>query len=271
VDAKPAIRWPSKVELFGIQFSVTNYDELIDCIAAATQAGEDFVVDFVAVDTLTQAAKSPQLRNQLNTFEAVCPDGHPVRIAMNHLHGTQLHDRVCGPDATARLLRRAERDGIPVYFYGSTERVLGMLRTELEREYPELLIAGMEPSLFRPLNETEKPQLIDRINATAAKLVFIGLGSPRQSEFAGEFKGKLRGGLISIGAAFDFLAKNKKRAPAWMRDNSLEWLFRLSQEPRRLFWRYTARNLFFLSLYCQARMSRMLRKSKEPASRQSSH
>ena len=240
--------WPNKVQVFGVGLSCTDYDDATDCIIAAAQRGERFVVDFISVDPLVQSTELPPLKASINRSELVCPDGHPVRVAMNLLHGSGLKDRVCGPDTTDLLLRKAENIGLGVYFYGSTEATLVLLSEALKLRYPQLLVSGLYSPPFRELSIAEQADVVRVINESGAKLVFIGLGAPKQSLFADRVRNDVNCGLLCVGAAFGFLAGTETRAPVWMRKTGLEWCFRLAGNPKRLLKRYSVTNVKFLRL-----------------------
>jgi len=125
-------------------------------------------------------------------------------------------------------------------------QVLVGLRGNLTSRYPSLRILGAESPPFRPLTDEEDRETVDRINGSGARLIFLGLGCPRQDLFAFDHRDTIRGIQISVGAAFDFIAGNKKMAPSWMQRNGLEWLFRLTREPGRLWKRYLYTNTLFL-------------------------
>ena len=156
-----------------------------------------------------------------------------------------LPDRVYGPELTLRVLARAAERGLPVYFYGSHAAVLQSLRARLSARFPDLVIAGMEPSRFRRLTAEENAAIVDGIRASGARLVFVGLGCPRQEVWAYENTGSLHLPVLAVGAAFDFHAGLLRQAPRWMQRRGLEWLFRLTVEPRRLWRRYLVLNPLF--------------------------
>jgi N-acetylglucosaminyldiphosphoundecaprenol N-acetyl-beta-D-mannosaminyltransferase len=203
---------------------------------------------------------------RLNRFDLLAPDGQPVRWALNLLHGEKLPDRVYGPNLTLRLCARAAAEGIPVYFYGSSGEVLAALRRALESKCPGLRIAGMEASKFRRLSPDEKVELVNRIRLSGAGITFVGLGCPRQEVFAFEFRDLLRMPILSVGAAFPFLAGMVPQAPLWMQDAGLEWLFRLATEPRRLWRRYVYLNpaYIFLVALQALRVSQFQTRGQDP-------
>ena len=241
--------WPRKHNVIGVNVSATTYDETLEAVILAAKARQPACVSHLAVHGLVTATQDHQFLTRLNEFEIVAPDGMPVKIALNLLHKTQLTDRVYGPEFTLRVCERAAADGIGIYLYGSYPEVVNALRENLLDRYPKLRIVGCEPSIFRKLTDAEDKDLVDRINESGAGVVFLGLGCPLQEKFAHEHKDRIKAVQICVGAAFDFYSGNKKMAPAWMQRYSLEWLFRLLQEPRRLFWRYCVLNTIFMSKF----------------------
>jgi len=238
--------WPRKLDLFGVGVSATNYDEATTAILQAAVLGISGVVTCHAVHAIVTASRDASLRAKVNTFELVTPDGQPVRWALNLLHGTRLADRVYGPELMQRLCRGAADAGIPIYLYGGNPDVADRLQANLLRLYPKLQIVGYEAPPFRPLLPEEDQAVVERINRSGAGLVFIGLGCPKQDLFAYEHRDSLKVVQVCVGAAFDFHAGVKKMAPAWMQRRGLEWLYRLSQEPGRLWRRYLVTNVLFL-------------------------
>jgi exopolysaccharide biosynthesis WecB/TagA/CpsF family protein len=193
----------------------------------------------------------------------VSADGQPVRWAMNLLHGTRLADRVYGPELMLRLCRGAAEAGIAIYLYGGGPAVTEQLRANLLRLCPKLHIAGSETPPFRPLTPEEDRAVVERINHSGAGLMFIGLGCPKQDLFAHEHRTRLQAVQVCVGAAFDFHAGVKKMAPQWLQRHGLEWLYRLSQEPGRLWQRYLVTNSIFLGRLGAA----LVRRRKRPPAR----
>ncbi len=180
-------------------------------------------------------------------LDMITPDGQPVRWALNLLHGTKLKDRVYGPELMLRLCHRAADEGVPIYLYGGSPPVVETLRSNLQRLCPSLVVAGYESPPFRSLTPEEDRDVIDRINNSGARLCFIGLGCPKQDIFAYQHRETINAVQICVGAAFDFHAGAKSTAPEWLQRNGLEWLFRLVQEPRRLWRRYLKTNSIYLA------------------------
>ena len=248
-------KWPRKVDVFGVKISVTDYDELVECVIDAAIAGEPAVVSLFAVHAVVTASDDSELLRKVNTFNAIGPDGQPVRWAMNWLHGTKLADRVYGPETTLRICSAAAEHSVPIYLYGSTTAVLERLRENLKCKYPKLQIAGCESPPFRKLTEQESDELVERVHNSGAKIFFIGLGCPKQDHFAFEYADRLKCVQVAVGAAFDFHAGTKSTAPAWMQKRGLEWLYRLAAEPRRLWKRYLVTNSIYVFKLFRATLS----------------
>jgi len=240
-------RWPRKVDLLGVQVSVTNYEEATDMVIEAARQREPALVACQAVHAVVTASCDPDLRDKLNGFDLVTPDGQPVRWAMNLLHGVGLVDRVYGPELMLHLCRSAADNAVSVYLYGGSPEVIELLRERLPRLCPGLRIAGAESPPFRALSSTEDQATVERINTSGAGLLFLGLGCPKQDLFAHAHRESIRAVQVCVGAAFDFHAGVKPMAPAWMQRRGLEWLFRLAHEPRRLWKRYLVTNTIFLA------------------------
>ena len=250
------ITWPRKFDLFGVRVSATTYDETTRLATDAVRGGRSACVSALAVHGLISGANDGAFRSVLNTFDILTPDGQPVRFALNLLHNAGLADRVYGPELTMRMCAHAAREGIGVYLYGSYPHVVAKMAQNLLYRFPELQISGYEPSAFRKLTPAEDAALVNRINESGAGFVFIGLGCPRQEQFAAEHRQAIRGVQVCVGAAFDFIAGNKPMAPPWMQRRGLEWLFRLGQEPSRLWRRYAVTNASFVVKLCGRMLGR---------------
>ncbi|HOZ48559.1 MAG TPA: WecB/TagA/CpsF family glycosyltransferase [Candidatus Hydrogenedentes bacterium] len=238
--------WPPRYDVFGVGISAATYNTARDAVFAAAATGRPFCTTHLAVHGLIEATRHADLRDALNQFDMVAPDGQPVRHALNLLYRTGLADNCRGPVLMPLVCERAAKEAVPVYLYGSTQAVIDALCRNLTERYPGLIIAGAEPSLFRPLTAEEDRELAERVNGSGARILLLGLGCPLQERFAYAHRETFNTVQMCVGAAFDFQAGNKKMAPAWMTRHSLEWLYRLCQEPRRLFTRYFVTNSLFM-------------------------
>lgn len=242
------LAWPKKFDVFGVQISATTYDEALAAVMKAAKARRSATVTHISSHGLTTAARDPKFREVINSFDIAAPDGQPVRWSLKWFHKQLLPDRCYGPELMIRLCRAAAVEGVSIYLYGSSPQVLELLSENLKHECLGLKIAGVESPPFRELTADEEKAAIDRINESGAGLIFIGLGCPRQDVFAAKHKHAIKGVQLAVGAAFDFHAGNKKMAPRWMQRHGLEWFFRLTQEPTRLWKRYLAIHTTFALL-----------------------
>jgi len=242
-----------KHNLLGVFVSALDYEAAVDNIIRAAQQGRGFSVTALAVHGVMTGVLDRAQRYRLNHMDLVTPDGQPVRWGLNLLHQTKLPERVYGPRLMLEVLTAAVVSELPVYFYGSRLEVLERLAERLQKCFPALVIAGMEPSKFRVTTPEEKEAIGLRIKSSGAKMTFVGLGCPRQEVFAYEYRDLLGMPIIAVGAAFDFYAGVLKEAPTWAQRWGLQWCVRLAQEPRRLWWRYLLLNPAYLFLLtCQA-------------------
>lgn len=237
-----------KWNILGVLINATDYDRSVDAIAEAARKRAPFTVSALAVHGLMTGVFDREQQFRLNHFDLLVPDGQPVRWALNWLYNAKLEDRVYGPKLTLKVCSRAEKDGLPVFFYGGTPEVLSSLRKSLLQRFPDLIIAGMAASKFRRLETREKAELAQSILSSDAALTFVGLGCPRQEAFSYEFREMLCMPILAVGAAFPFLAGIIPQAPSWMQNAGLEWLFRLMSEPQRLWRRYLFLNPVYILL-----------------------
>ena len=242
------MRTIGKNNILGVMVDAADYDGAVQIIIRSAKETKPLAVSALAVHGIMTGALDDEQKYRLNHFDLLVPDGQPVRWALNALYDASLKDRVYGPNLTLRVCQAAEKEGLPVFFYGTTSEVLRALAASLQKKFPDLRIAGMEHSKFRRLSSSEKVQLADRIRASGAKIVFVGLGCPRQETFAYEFREILGVPLLAVGAAFPFLAELLPQAPKWMQDIGLEWLYRFANEPMRLWRRYLFLNPAYLTL-----------------------
>jgi N-acetylglucosaminyldiphosphoundecaprenol N-acetyl-beta-D-mannosaminyltransferase len=237
-----------KHNVLGIQIDETDYDDATSRILSAARAGKGYSVSALAVHGVMTGVQDAAHRRRLNSFDMITPDGQPVRWAMRLLHGVRLPDRVYGPTLTLHVLAAAAEQGVPVFFYGSRPEVLEHLVRNVEQRFPGIVIAGHEPSKFRTITREEKLEIAQRINESGAKILFAGLGCPRQEVFAYEFRDVVNMPILAVGAAFDYHAGLVNEPPNWVQRAGLQWFYRLVQQPRRLWRRYLLLNPAFLTL-----------------------
>ena len=231
----------------GVNIAITNMQETVNLIMDHLEDIRGQFICLSNVHTTVMAEKDAEYRKIQNSAFLALPDGSPLAL-VQRLRGYRSAEQVAGPDLMPALWKATEHTAYSHYFYGSTPETIDALQKNLGSRYPELKIAGMEAPPFRPLTEEEDRQAVERINASGADFVWVGLGAPKQEKWMYEHRGRIHGVMFGVGAGFDFHAGTVKRAPDWMRRHYLEWLYRLVQDPKRLWKRYVQTNGKFLLL-----------------------
>lgn len=234
--------------ILGVGINAVDYEAAVSTVISAAKEGRAMTVTCSAVHGVMLGALDPEHRARLNSFDMIVPDGQPVRWALRWRHGVRLSERVRGVDFMLSLCEQAAAEQVSVFLFGNRREILSRLSRELKRRFPALVIAGMRPSAFREVTEEEKRVLADEIRRSGARLVFAGLGCPRQEFWAYENRHLLSMPIVGIGSAFDSNAGALPTPPEWMQRSGLEWLFRLGREPRRLWKRYLLLNPLYLIL-----------------------
>ena len=234
--------------LFGIDYALVDYERASDIIIEKAVRKESFCVSALAVHGLVTSVRSHEIGEKIRRIDMIVPDGQPIRWALNSFFHVGLKDRVYGPTLTLHVLRKANREHLNVYLFGSTKNSLDGLSKYISRHFEWIKICGIHPDRFREATPEEDKKDIQAIIDSKAHLVLVGRGCPRQEVWVADHCDRLDAVLMAVGAAFDFLAGTLKQAPGWMQKHGLEWLFRLSQEPGRLWKRYLFTNSYFLYL-----------------------
>jgi N-acetylglucosaminyldiphosphoundecaprenol N-acetyl-beta-D-mannosaminyltransferase len=234
--------------ILGMRADATSYRAASSQVVAWARNCESRYVAVAAVNNVMEAYDSPAFSQVMNGADLVAPDGMPLVWGLRLL-GIRSATRVYGPDLTSCVLDVAARERIPVGFYGATDAALGRLLDAVRRHYPGLDIPYAWAPPFRPLSEEENRAVIAQIDASGARILFVGLGAPKQERWMAAHRGRVRAVMLGVGAAFDFLGGGKRQAPRWMMHAGLEWLFRLVSEPRRLALRYLKHNPRFVALF----------------------
>lgn len=256
----------AKKKIIGVLIDPTDYPSAADRIFEAARQQRGYAVSALAVHGVMTGALDATHRFRLNQFDLLVPDGQPVRWALNLLHHAKLKERVYGPQLTLEVLARAAHDKVPVYFYGTTPEILASFCEKVRGKFPGIQIAGAEPSKFSRVSAATADEIATRIKQSGARIVFAGLGCPRQEVWAYEFRGRLSMPVLAVGAAFPFIAGTLSQAPRWMQDCGLEWLFRLWHEPFRLWRRYLFLNPAYVAMVaCQWMGFRFSDAGKQPS------
>jgi N-acetylglucosaminyldiphosphoundecaprenol N-acetyl-beta-D-mannosaminyltransferase len=231
--------------VLGVPIDVVSWETALARIADWADKKESRYVCLCNAHSLVTTKGDQRFAEAVEGADMATPDGMPVAWMLRRL-GHAEQERINGPDLMWRHCVDAERRGEAVYFLGSTTETLTKLRTRLAEDFPRLTVAGMHSPPFRPLTESEDQELINSINESGARVVFVGLGCPKQEIWMAEHRGRIRAVMMGVGAAFSYHAGTLKRAPVWMRNHGLEWLYRLASEPRRLWKRYFVTNILFV-------------------------
>ncbi len=235
-------------EILKTNINVTNMQDTITYVEKHLQKLRGKYICVSNVHTTVMSYENDEYRNIQNQAAMALPDGAPLS-AYSRKHGFADASRVTGPDLMVEVLRRSAVCGYRHFFYGSTQETLEEMKRVLIRDYPGAVIAGMYAPPFRKLTESEDVAVVELINESKPDFIWVGLGAPKQEQWMYEHREKVTGVMAGVGAGFDYLAGNIKRAPMWMQKLSLEWLYRLLQDPRRLWKRYVVTNAKFL-YYC---------------------
>ena len=187
---------------------------------------------------IVEAQHNPSFREILNSTDAVVPDGMPL-VWLGRRRGHHLPRRVYGPDLMLEFCEKTAARGYRHFFYGGEPGLPERLAESLKDRFPTIEVCGTLSPPIRPLDPEEDKDIAALISHAAPDVLWVGLGTPKQERWIHEHRGQLDVPvLVSVGAAFDILSGRRNQAPRWMREHGLEWLFRLLQEPRRLWRRY---------------------------------
>jgi N-acetylglucosaminyldiphosphoundecaprenol N-acetyl-beta-D-mannosaminyltransferase len=250
VNAAPAPM--ATAQVLGVPLALTDYERTLDWIDDAVASRSHAYICVAAVHTVMACQEDSELRAAVAAADFTVPDGQPLVWALNLL-GHRLRDRVYGPTLMDRACARAARTGQRFYLYGGqTQGGLAELARALRLRHPGLRIVGGYAPPFRELTETEEKAVIDDVRRARADVVWVGIGVPKQEKWMARMRVRLDAPvLIGVGAAFDFHAGLVPQAPPYMQRLGMEWLFRLCQEPRRLWRRYLRYNPWFVVAFAR--------------------
>lgn len=224
-----------------------SFRESIDQVSALGLQHQHAFVCFANVHMVIEAHNDLSFQKVLDEATLVLPDGKPVAMACRWLH-KRKQERISGMDFMPALLQKAHELNARIFLYGSTDEVLKKIEQRIQADFPQAVFAGAISPPFRPLTEEEIKAHISQINESDAHFVLVALGCPKQEKWMAKNYSAVNAVLLGLGGAFPVTAGVQKRAPVWMQKMALEWLFRLIQEPRRMFKRYFYTNLHFIGL-----------------------
>lgn len=226
--------------------STGTYDKFLHEILELSKNTISSYICVSNVHMTIEAYQSKTFCEIVNNADMATPDGMPLAKAMKLLYGIE-QDRVAGMDLMPDLMKVSEEKELSIFLYGSTEETLQKITKKASKEFPNLKLFTYSPP-FRALSNEEKYNTVKMINNKKPNFVFVALGCPKQEKWMAEHKGKVNSCMIGLGGALEVYAEVKDRAPQWMQKYSLEWLYRLIQDPKRLWKRYVMTNTLFIFL-----------------------
>lgn len=235
----------SRSKVVCLHINAESYHQIQEEVITAAREKRSSSICFANVHMVVEATQDEYFAGCVNNATWVVADGVPLVWAVRAIH-RHNQERVTGLDFLPDLLKRASEENLSVYFYGSTPEVLQATLSTCQQKYPSLTIAGTHSPPFRALTLEEEDVAVKQIVASGAQLVFVALGCPRQEVWIARVRHRIPAVLLGIGGALPVLAGQFSRAPNWMQRFGLEWLFRLMQEPTRLFRRYFTTNTLFI-------------------------
>lgn len=234
-----------RCDVLGVQVSAVNMTIALELIDEWISSRTRTYVCITGVHGVMESQRDEQLKRIHNQAGMVTPDGMPM-VWINRLRGNSHVSRVYGPDLMLQVCQQGVEKGYRHFFYGAGPGVAQQLSQRLAERFPGIQIVGMYTPPFRQLTDEEDRQIVSMINQSGADIVWVGLSTPKQERWMAAHLGKIHAPvMIGVGAAFDFLAGNKRQAPRWIQKIGMEWFYRLCCEPRRLWKRYLTNNPLF--------------------------
>jgi N-acetylglucosaminyldiphosphoundecaprenol N-acetyl-beta-D-mannosaminyltransferase len=231
--------------ILGMRVDPTSYDEALRKIHDWQVNREPRTICAANVHMTMIAYDSPKFRKIINSADLITPDGMPLVWTLR-LKGFKNQERVYGPTLTQKMLPLLEENNVPIGFYGSSPKVLEKLQNSVFQKYPNISIVYAYSPPFRKLEPHEEKSIIEEINNSGVRVLFVGLGCPKQEIWMHEHKERIDAVMLGVGAAFDFIAGVKPQAPNWIQSIGMEWFYRLLSEPKRLWKRYLYYNPRFI-------------------------
>ncbi|PSB06646.1 glycosyltransferase [Pleurocapsa sp. CCALA 161] len=231
-----------KKEVIDVYLTCVPFDEQMMLILRWAKNRASKTVCLANVHMLMEARRNSWYHEVLRQADLVTPDGKPLVMMLRGL-GIMEQNQVSGMNVFENLCESAEKANIPIYFLGSTPEILDKMKQRISKDYPVLKIAGMKSIPFMSVDEirtSRDEKLIEEINDSGAGIIFVCLGCPKQEVWMSQYKGLINGVMIGVGAVFAMYAGITPRAPHIIQDVGMEWLYRLAQEPNRLWHRYSS-------------------------------
>ncbi len=237
----------NRVRVVSLFPDVVNHDSIIEKIAGLVRRQNGGYVCFSTVHMVMEAFDDAEFAEKVNAADLIVTDGMPI-VWMQKFQGKKNAERVRANDLMIALCRFAEKNNLKVGFYGGRQTVIDAILEKTKTDFPRLPISYAFSPPFRPLTEAEDREITQNINASGTQILFTGLGCPKQENWMAAHKDKFPAIMLGVGASFDFYAGNVRESPEWLGKLGLEWLYRLTQEPKRLWKRYLVLNPRFMRL-----------------------
>jgi len=239
----------NRFSVLGVEISVLNLRQAVREVLRFLGTGQKGYVCVTGVHGIVEAQDDPALRRIFNRSFLTTPDGMPLVWLGKLVQGFETMGRVYGPELMLEVFRATEGRGVRHFFYGGKPGVAEELRDAMLRQFPRSEIVGTYCPPFRALTDAEEADFISQVEAARPDVIWVGISTPKQDRFMAEYLDRLPVKLMfGVGAAFDFHTGRVAQAPRWVQQSGLEWLFRLVQEPRRLWKRYATTNPRFVWL-----------------------
>ena len=241
------ITFSDRVRVVSLTPNVLSLESAIAAIDSLVQRGDGGYVCFSTVHMVMESHDAPDFGAKVNAADLIVTDGMPL-VWMQRRQGRPEAQRIRANDLMIALCDHAAKNGLTVGFYGGRQEVIDAIKARAENELTDLRIVYAFSPPFRPLTDEEDTSIVDEINAAAPDILFMGLGCPKQENWMSAHRDRLKSVMLGVGASFDFYAGNVRECPEWIGRLGLEWLFRLTQEPKRLWRRYLILNPRFMFL-----------------------
>ena len=238
----------SSHDVLGMRVDATSYEDASRRVVRWAQEERSGYVCVATVHMVMEAFDSEAFQEVVNGADLITPDGRPLVWALKSL-GTKGASQVRGTDLTTHVVEQAARHNVPIGLYGGTPELLESFVWILRARYPEIRVVCQIAPPFRPLTPEEDTEVTREIVASGARILFVGIGCPKQEKWMVEHKERIPAVMLGVGAAFDFHTGRVRQAPRWMQVAGLEWVFRLLMDPRRLWKRYAKHNPRFMALF----------------------
>lgn len=239
------VKTEAKIPILGIHVAITSYHVAVTQVFKWIEKPVGRYVCISNVHMCMEAFDDSNFRSIVNKADMVVPDGRPLLWALKLL-GHSKATQVRGSDFLLNICEKAQRNNVPIGFYGASQQSLTDFMKCIREKFPKLNVSFYVSPPFTAMKNEESDKYIEKINASGTRILFVGLGCPKQERWMFTYSDKLSCVMLGVGAAFDFLSGHKKQAPRWLQRAGLEWLFRLVNDPRRLLSRYLRHNPRFI-------------------------